>query len=236
MTMESVKQRFNPSPNCPLPCLVVSQPLTTPSIKRSLQLWQLLSIFGYRTFFLGFGFRVELFFYLFHFYWVWSSFWYVLLTNYLFKKVTSEPGYQPLWTCLPLDNCHLVYNKTTVHYRPIWSQLLHPSNPHLTQKVIKCIFSHFCIKGMGRFLIEPIGPTDTSGQAGGGVCKCGWYSRRPGVCNWHTCEPRPGPDWARSQHPPALSLPDQGGLTEEDGDEGGKDGVGEEGPGGDPRC
>ena len=45
------------------------------------------------------------------------------------------------------------------------------------------------------------------------------------------------PDWARSQDRSALtlSLPDQGGLTEEDGDEGGKDGVGQEGPRGDTR-
>ena len=71
------------------------------------------------------------------------------------------------------------------------------------------------------------------------TCKCGWYSRRPALqCNWHTCQPRPGPDWARSRDRSALtlSLPDQGGLTEEDGDERGKDGVGEEGPRGDPRC
>ena len=35
---------------------------------------------------------------------------------------------------------------------------------------------------MDRFLIEPIVATDTRRQAVGGVCKCGWYSRRPGVC------------------------------------------------------
>ena len=61
---------------------------------------------------------------------VWSSLWYVYFSPiFWIKKVTFEPGYQPLWTCLPLHNCLLVYNKTTVHYRPIWSQLLHPSNP-----------------------------------------------------------------------------------------------------------
>ena len=69
------------------------------------------------------------------------------------------------------------------------------------------------------------------------VCKCGWYSRRPGVCKSGTRVSQGqgliGPDL--NIHPPSHWDPDQGGLTEEDGDEGGKDGVGEEGPGGDPR-
>ena len=96
--------------------------------------------------FLCLAFRAEYFIILFHTVWVWLSILNVLLANFLFKKVTSEPGYQPLWTCLPLDNCHLVYNKTTVHYRPIWSQLLHPSNPPSPpQKKIECIISKFWI-------------------------------------------------------------------------------------------
>ena len=164
MTMESVKQRFNPSPNCPLPCLVMSQPLTTLSIKRSLKLWQLLSIFGFGTIFWVLGSVWNFFIILFHTVWVWSRFWFVLLTNYLFKKVTSERGYQPLWTCLPLDNCHLVYNKTTVHYRPIWSHLLHSSTPHISRSRQNARLTFFvCFKDTVCDLITPIGATDTRG-------------------------------------------------------------------------
>ena len=68
-----------------------------------------------------------------------------------------------------------------------------------------------------------------------GLCKCRWYLRRPGSVHvahvWASTKVRP--DWARSQDCLTLSIPDEEGLTKEDGDEGGKDGVGQERPRGD---
>ena len=107
LTMGGVKQRFNPSPSCPLPWLVVLQPLTTLSIKRSLKLWQLFSIFGCKSFF-GFWLPCRL---------CWSPFSTTLgflicdSHQYWIKKVTLEraclPTFMDLSSTSQLPSCLL---------------------------------------------------------------------------------------------------------------------------------
>ena len=118
--MEGVKPMSNPSPSCPMPWLVVGQPITTLSIKRSFQLWQLLSIIGLRGFlgvlaaFITFFIFISILF---------GSNFLNVFAIFAFKRVPlgAASGHQPLWTCLPLHDCFLSETRplSVYHQSPV---------------------------------------------------------------------------------------------------------------------